>query len=166
MCSVADAVSPTPDVPGWAFDLLRSSRTGHLATASAAAEPHVIPVCFALVEDALYVAIDEKPKSSRRLLRLRNIEATGQAALVIDRYDEDWTKLAWVLARGPARIITPTDPRHVPALIALRAKYPRYRAMALEDAEMIELRPDRWSVWRADNSMASMQGRIGDSPLH
>ncbi|MEX1158519.1 MAG: TIGR03668 family PPOX class F420-dependent oxidoreductase [Thermomicrobiales bacterium] len=145
---------PDPDLPGWALDLLRDARIGHLATASAAAEPHVIPICFVLVGDALYIAIDEKPKSGRRLLRLRNIVATGRAALVVDRYDEDWTQLAWVLARGPARIITRSDARHAPALSALRDKYSQYRAMALEEAEMIELRPERWSVWRADDSNA------------
>jgi PPOX class probable F420-dependent enzyme len=138
-----------PDIPGWALDLLRSSRTGHLATAGAAAEPHVVPVCYALVGDALYIAIDEKPKSGRRLLRLRNIDTTGRAALVVDHYDEDWTQLAWVLARGPARTITPSDSNHTPAIHALRDKYPQYQTMALEDAELIELRPDRWSEWRA-----------------
>ncbi|MDQ3548212.1 MAG: TIGR03668 family PPOX class F420-dependent oxidoreductase, partial [Chloroflexota bacterium] len=60
----------------------------------------------------------------------------------------DWTQLAWVLARGPARIITHADQRHAPALAALRDKYPQYLTMALEAAEMIELCPDRWSVWR------------------
>ncbi len=138
-----------PEIPGWALDLLRTARTGHLATASATGEPHVIPVCYTLVSDALYIAIDEKPKSGRRLLRLRNIEANGQAALVVDRYAEDWTQLAWVLARGVAGIITSADPRHAPAVTALRHKYPQYRTMALEDAEMIELRPDRWRVWKA-----------------
>jgi PPOX class probable F420-dependent enzyme len=138
-----------PDLPGWALDLLRTSRTGNLATASAAGEPHVIPVCYVLVGDALYIAIDEKPKSGRRLRRLRNIDATGQAALVVDHYDEDWSQLAWVLARGPARVITAADRNHAPALTALRDKYPQYRTMALEAAEMIELRPGRWSVWKA-----------------
>ena len=138
-----------PDLPDWALGLLRTARTGHLATASATAEPHVIPVCYALVGEALYIAIDEKPKSGRRLLRLRNIAATGQAALVVDHYAEDWTQLAWVLARGPAHTITASDHNHTPALTALRDKYPQYRTMALEDAEMIELRPGRWSVWKA-----------------
>ena len=137
------------DLPGWALDLLRTARTGHLATASATGEPHVIPVCFALVGDALYIAIDEKPKSGHRLLRLRNIDATGQAALVVDHYAEDWTQLAWVLARGPARVIEAAGSNHESALMALRAKYPQYRTMALEDAEMIEVRPGRWSVWKA-----------------
>ena len=144
--------APENDLPGWALDLLGDGRVGHLATASATAEPHVIPVCFALVAAALYVAIDEKPKSGRRLLRLRNIEATGQAAFVVDHYDEDWTRLAWILARGPARIVTPVDPAHTPALAALRAKYRQYQAMDLDDAEIIELRPDRWSVWRGEKA--------------
>ncbi len=138
-----------PDIPDWALELLSQSRIGHLATASATAEPHVIPVCYALVDDALYIMIDEKPKSGRRLLRLRNIEATGRAALVVDRYDEDWTHLAWVLARGPAQIITSNDENHAPVLAVLRSKYPQYRTMSLEDAEMIAFHPDRWSVWRA-----------------
>ena len=71
MCSAAEPdasaqEAPSPDIPGWALDLLRASRIGHLATASAAAEPHVIPVCFALVGGALYIAIDEKPRSRAR----------------------------------------------------------------------------------------------------
>jgi PPOX class probable F420-dependent enzyme len=124
------------------------ARLGHLATASSDADPHVIPVVFALVDDALYIAIDEKPKSGRRLKRLRNIEQTGQAALVVDRYDEDWQRLVWVLARGPARVLGPDDRAHTPALAALRVKYPQYRAMRLERAEMIELRPERWTTWK------------------
>jgi PPOX class probable F420-dependent enzyme len=143
-----------PALPGWALDVLRTARTGHLATVSASGEPHVIPVCYALVGEALYIAIDEKPKSGRRLLRLRNIDATGQAALVVDHYAEDWTQLAWVLARGTARLIDATHPSHASALADLRAKYPQYRVMALEAAEMIELCPKRWSVWRADGGPA------------
>jgi PPOX class probable F420-dependent enzyme len=138
-----------PDLPDWARALVRASRTGHLATASPSGEPHVIPVCYTLVDDALYIAIDEKPKSGRRLQRLRNIDTTGRAALVVDHYDEDWTQLAWALARGPATIIDANDPAHAPAMVELRAKYPQYRAMALEAAEMIELRPERWSTWKA-----------------
>ena len=142
-------MSSAPEqLPAWALALVREARVGHLATASASAEAHVVPVCFALLDDALYIAIDEKPKSGRRLLRLRNIEATGRAALVVDQYDEDWTRLAWALARGPARAVGPDDPSHSPALITLRAKYPQYRAMALDAAELIELQVERWTCWR------------------
>lgn len=140
---------PEP-LPDWASALVRDARVGHLATTSGgdAPQPHVIPVCFVLLNDALYIAIDEKPKSGRRLQRLRNIDATGSAALVVDRYDEDWTQLAWVLARGPADVIDPTDPRHAPALVALREKYAQYRSMALESADMIVVMVERWTWWR------------------
>jgi PPOX class probable F420-dependent enzyme len=135
--------------PAWALEMLRDARVGHLATTSAAAEPHVIPVCFALRDGVIYSVIDEKPKSGRRLLRLRNIDATGHAALVVDHYDEDWTRLAWVLARGPAHVIGPSDARHAEILVLLRDKYPQYRAMSLDDAEVLSLVPERWTAWRA-----------------
>ena len=149
--SVADAL------PDWALALVREARVGHLATISGGVTPapHVIPVCFVLLDGAVYIAIDEKPKSGRRLQRLRNIESTGSAALVVDHYDEDWTQLAWVLARGPAAIIGASDPRHAPALVALRDKYPQYRAMALETAELIVLAVERWTCWRASEHGAS-----------
>jgi PPOX class probable F420-dependent enzyme len=139
----------------WALELVTTARVGHLATAGADAEPHVVPVCFVLLGQSLYSVIDEKPKSGRRLLRLRNIAATGRAALVVDRYDEDWARLAYVLARGRARVIGPDDPAHASALAALRAKYPQYRAMALEAAEMVELAPERWTAWRGDGKPAA-----------
>lgn len=134
--------------PEWAISFLASARVGHLATAGADASPHVIPICFILYNEAIYSVVDEKPKSGRRLLRLRNIDATGQAALVVDRYDEDWTRLAFVLVRGSARTITADDPAYRLALVALRDKYPQYRSMALEDSEMVVLTPDRWTAWR------------------
>ena len=69
----------------------------HLGTADAAGKPHVVPVCFAYLDECFYIAIDEKPKRSLRLKRLRNIDDNPQVALVFDRYDDDWTQLGWVL---------------------------------------------------------------------
>lgn len=137
------------ELPDWAKRRLGDARVGRLATASAGAEPHVIPVVFALLGTAIYIVIDEKPKSGRRLLRLRNIDANGRAALLVDHYEDDWDRLWYVLARGPARVFMPNDPAHEPALVALRDKYPQYRTMRLDEAEMIELRPERWTAWRA-----------------
>jgi PPOX class probable F420-dependent enzyme len=132
--------------PEWAVEFIRDARVGRLATAGA--EPHVIPCVYVLLEGALYSVVDEKPKSGRRLLRLRNIDATGRAALVVDHYDEDWSQLAYVLIRGPAGTITSDDPRYAPALDALRAKYPQYREMSLEESEMVALEAERWVAWR------------------
>ena len=70
----------------------------------------------------LYTAVDEKPKRTRRLKRLANVEANPQVEVLIDHYDDDWSRLWWVRLRGRARIVE--DPR---AVELLAAKYPQYR---------------------------------------
>lgn len=140
----------TSSPPEWAVEFVREARVGRLATASVNAEPHVIPCVYVLLDDAIYSVVDEKPKSGRRLLRLRNIDAGGRAALVADHYEEDWSNLAFVLIRGPATTITSDDSRYGPALDALREKYPQYREMSLEDSEMVVLEAERWVAWRGE----------------
>src|SRR5215472_15279997 len=82
-------------------------RVGHLATADRAGAPHVVPVCFAIDADALYITIDEKPKRPDvPLKRLRNTAENPAVAVVVDRYDDDWTRLGWVMLRGRAEILT------------------------------------------------------------
>ena len=134
-------------------DLLRRSRSAHLATASADADPHLIPVVFALHDDAIWIAIDEKPKTTLRLRRLRNIEDNPRAALLIDHYDDDWSRLWWVLLRGPAEVWWPqtwTAERAQAAIAALRARYPQYAQMALEERPLLRLIPERVTRWSAN----------------
>jgi len=98
------------------------ARVARLATVDASGRPHVVPICFALEGDTLYTAVDEKPKRSRRLKRLANIEANPHVEVLIDHYEEDWSRLWWVRLRGIARIVE--DPH---AVEVLAAKYPQYR---------------------------------------
>jgi PPOX class probable F420-dependent enzyme len=93
-----------------------------LATVDREGRPHVVPICFVIDGGTLYTAVDEKPKRTRRLRRLGNIEANPAVEVVIDHYEEDWSKLWWVRLRGTARIVE--DPR---AVDLLAAKYPQYR---------------------------------------
>ena len=79
---------------------IEGRRVGRLATAGADGAPHVVPVVFALVGDDAYVVIDEKPKTTLRLRRLRNIAENPRAALLVDVYDEDWSRLRWAMLRG------------------------------------------------------------------
>ena len=92
-----------------------------LATVGADGRPHVVPICFAVKGDTLYTAVDEKPKRTRRLKRLANIEANPQVEVLIDHYEDDWSRLWWVRLRGTARIV---DDRTAVELLA--AKYPQY----------------------------------------
>lgn len=133
-------------------DRIDAARSAHLATASADAAPHLIPVVFALNGDAVYIAIDEKPKTTTRIRRLRNIEENPQATLLIDHYDDDWTKLWWIMLRGRAEILTPDawDADEATAAIsALRTRYPQYAAHALEERPLIRLTIKQVTRWSA-----------------
>jgi PPOX class probable F420-dependent enzyme len=103
---------------------VEAERVGRLATVGSDGRPHVVPICFALDGETLYTAVDEKPKSTRRLQRLANIDANPWVEVVVDHWDEDWTRLWWVRLGGPARVVD-TDRR---ALELLQAKYEQYRA--------------------------------------
>ena len=93
-----------------------------LATVDREGRPHVVPICFVVDGDTLYTAVDEKPKRTRRLRRLQNIEANPRVEVLIDHYEADWSKLWWVRLRGTAQIVE--DPR---AVDLLAAKYVQYR---------------------------------------
>lgn len=128
---------------------LEQQRVARLATASATAVPHVVPICFCLVADTVYVAIDEKPKTDdfSRLRRLRNIVANPRVAVVADVYDDaDWSRLGFVLLRGRARVIE-HGAEHAHAITTLRTRYPQYRAMALEDRPVIAIDVQRVTTW-------------------
>lgn len=129
-------------------EFLEQARVGHLATADAAGVPHVVPVCFAVSGDALYVTIDGKPKQgpATGLKRLRNIAANPAVAIVVDRYDEDWTRLGWVMLRGQAEVLA-DGTEHEAAQAQLQARYPQYRSMAIVVLPVIAVRIERVTSW-------------------
>jgi PPOX class probable F420-dependent enzyme len=86
-------------------DRFAEARVARLATADESGRPLLVPVTFALDGDLAYFAVDHKPKTTRNLKRLRNIEANPQVSLLADEYDEDWTQLWWVRADGTATIL-------------------------------------------------------------
>lgn len=133
----------------WRRDAVASARVARLATADGNGEPSVVPCVFALVDEMIVSVIDEKPKSGRRLQRLKNIAATGRATLLVDHYDEDWSELWFVMVRCHAEIIDAGHPGQASAIEALRAKYPQYLQMDLDSSEVIRLHPERWTGWRA-----------------
>jgi len=136
-----------------ARSFLERNRLGHLATATAGGDPHVVPVCFAIDEHGLYFVADEKPKRrpARVLKRLANLAENPRAAVVVDEYDEDWTRLAFVLVRGPAVVVADAA-AHAAGLALLRARYPQYRTMALDDPArhpLVRVEPLRVTMWVA-----------------
>jgi PPOX class probable F420-dependent enzyme len=119
-----------------------------LATADAQGAPHVLPICFVILGDTLYLTIDQKPKSGgqRQLKRLRNILENHQVAVIIDHYDDDWSRLGWVMLRGSAQILEGND-EHARAQSALKSRYPQYREMELQHLPVIAIRISRVTQW-------------------
>jgi PPOX class probable F420-dependent enzyme len=127
---------------------LAHQRIAHLATADRRAVPHVVPVCFAIFKRTLYITIDDKPKrvSGMALKRLRNIAENPVAAVIVDRYDEDWTQLGWVMLRGRAEILGEgTEHRDAQAL--LRCRYPQLATMQIAGYPVIAVRIERVTSW-------------------
>ena len=128
-------------------DFVERSRVAHLATADARGAPHVVPVCFVACKNTLYITVDQKPKRDPRALkRLRNLAENPVAAFVVDRWNEDWTRLGWVMLRGAGEILD-DGAEHDRAQALLRTRYPQYRAMRLADLPVIAVRIERVASW-------------------
>lgn len=127
---------------------LAHRRIAHLATADSRGVPHVVPVCFVVSESTLYMTIDEKPKRhpGTALKRLRNIAENPVVAVVVDRYDEDWSLLGWVMLRGHAEILT-EGTEHDAAQALLRSRYRQLNAMQIAQHPVIAVRIERTTSW-------------------
>jgi len=122
----------------------------------------VVPVCFVLLAETLYHAIDAKPKSTTpgRLRRVRNVRANPAAALLVDHYVEDWRRLWYALFIGRARLID-GGPEQQRAIAALKRKYPQYRTTLplSRDALVIAIDVRRLSHWQASSPDRRRAGR-------
>jgi PPOX class probable F420-dependent enzyme len=130
---------------------LKQARVARFATLNAEGRPHIVPICFVYDGQVFYTAIDRKPKrvSPERLARLQNIRAMPRVALLIDEYDEDWTRLWYVLIRGKAKLLPKSaDEERARAIRKLRTKYPQYaQGMLADDALVIRITPERVTSW-------------------
>ena len=128
---------------------LEASRVARLATLDAERRPHLVPICFACDGSVFYSAIDRKPKrvAPSRLARLKNIQETPQVAFLVDQYDEDWTRLWYVLVRGEAEVVS-ASAEQKRAIQLLRAKYQQYDSNMLpDDALVLRITPARITAW-------------------
>jgi PPOX class probable F420-dependent enzyme len=126
-------------------DLLAGSRVAVLATLTAAGRPHLVPVTFALLGSVIVIAVDQKPKRTTDLARLRNIAADERVAVLAQHYAEDWSALWWVRADGRARVLPDLADRAEPVR-RLAAKYPQYQD-APPAGPVISIDVERWTGW-------------------
>ena len=130
------------------FASLLRSRRGFLGTVDADGGPHVLPVCFTWAGDVIWTAIDGKPKKTVELQRIKNIESNKKVSFTVDRWDEDWSRLAWLQARGTANILK-SGAESKKAIEALVSKYAQYKDMSLA-GPIIRLDVDKWVGWSAE----------------
>lgn len=123
------------------------ARVARLATVDGTGAPHLVPITFAAVHDAILFAVDHKPKSTTELRRLHNIAVNPMVSVLADHYDEDWTALWWARADGLASVLGPA-PEHPESLRALCAKYRHYDRRPPE-GPLVRIEVSRWSGWSA-----------------
>ena len=152
------AVILTPDQRAF----LDAARTATLATVDPQGRPRLVPICYALGPDGgagspvLYTPLDEKPKKAadlHHLARVRDILVRPDVTLLVDRWDEDWSRLGWLRLHGRAELMEPGTAdadEHTAAVGLLRARYPQYRAHALETLPIIRIRIQRAVGWGAE----------------
>ena len=130
------------------LDLLSRTRVGRLATADKSGQPHVIPIVFATDGEKLYTPLDKKPKrmAPNQLKRVRNLIENPRLAFVVDHYEEDWSKLAWVLVRATGQLVESGEEYEV-GLQLLEKKYPQYEGMPLTDQPLIVITPFDITSW-------------------
>jgi PPOX class probable F420-dependent enzyme len=131
-----------------------SASVARLATVGSDGAPRMVPVVFALITleggEALVHAVDQKPKSTKDLARLRDITAEPRVALLADEYDDDWSRLWWARADATARILDRDEDMDdgERAIDALAERYPQYRAMR-PSGLVVAAKIHRWSGWSA-----------------
>lgn len=141
------ALSPTERA------FLADARRAVLATIDPAGRPRLVPICFVVdgSRPIVYTPLDDKPKrvdDVRRLARVRDILARPEVSLMVDRWDEDWTRLAWLRLGGRADLLESTETRdHARVVADLRDKYPQYANHDLATRPIIRIAIERVSSW-------------------
>ena len=132
-------------LPDWALDLLESERVARLAFLDDRGRPRVLPVTYALAEDAVWSVIDDKPKRAGEPARVRYLRRRPEAALCVDRYDDDWRRLAWVQLLGMVEVL-PLEGGPA-GLEALARRYAPYRERR-PPGPLLRLEVERTLQWR------------------
>ncbi len=145
--------------------LLAEARTATLATIDPNGRARLVPICFVVAGDVVWSPLDEKPKAvedPRALARVRDIAARPGVTLLVDRWSEDWTELAWVRLHGSASLV---EPGAVPKglIAAIRSRYPQYREQDLEHRPTLRISIDRVVGWSATPEEHTVRRPGGDA---
>jgi PPOX class probable F420-dependent enzyme len=152
----ADSSDPAGSTGLTAADraLLHEQRTATLATLMPAGRPRLVPICFVIdaAADVLWSPLDEKPKTVadvRSLARVRDVMARPAVALLVQRWSEDWSELAWLRLAATASLVE-APPAAIVA--ALRERYPPYADHDLEHRPALRMDVEGVTRWTASGT--------------
>ena len=145
--------APPPEIKQFIYE----HRVGRMATAAGNGLPHLIPFCYAYNDPFLYMALDLKSKKVpvQQLKRVKNILANPNVAILIDDYFENWDRLAFVLLRGQAELISKGD-EHDHAINLLQKKYPQYKKMSIDRCHVIKVTLSAYSTWKENEQPSTL----------
>ena len=104
-----------------------AARVARLGTQGPSGLIDLVPITFAFVDDdTIVTAVDHKPKRTTRLRRLDNIRFNPQVTVLVDHYEDEWSRLWWARLRGTALVDEVPDDALLRPLVD---KYPQYRDM-------------------------------------
>jgi PPOX class probable F420-dependent enzyme len=137
--------------------IINEAKVARLATVDIKCRPYLVPVVFVLDNDndCYFIPIDEKTKRSKpeNLKRVRNIQENPNVVLLIDEYNEDWTKLYFIMIQGKGSILGGKKLEQNEMLLLekahklLRNKYPQYQNIGVGEY-LIMIMPQKVIVWK------------------
>jgi PPOX class probable F420-dependent enzyme len=137
-------------IPPTVEEFIQRARVARLATIDSEFKPHVVPVVFVFDGNHFFIPVDEKRKTTKpeRLKRIKNIQYNPDVALLIDQYDEDWTKLAFVMIQGKASVASKREGNVQvrQAYKKLMTKYIQYQTVGIGEMCII-ITPKKVASW-------------------
>ena len=129
--------------------LIKNTSIGYLATAASNLQPYMTPAVFIIQNENVYVPLDEKPKtvSISELKRVKNIQENPKVCFLVHHYDEDWTKLWFVMITGYATLLDLTSEKLKTIHNKFLSKYSQYNKIGLGNF-YIRIRINKTAYWK------------------
>jgi len=129
--------------------LIKVAKVARLATVDQKSYPYVVPVVFVFHENSFFIPLDEKIKTvnPRKLKRVKNIEKNSNVTLLIDKYQNDWKKLFFLMIHGKATVIDGKNIKLMDKIHKLLIlKYPQYKKIGIGNS-CITIKPTKVTFW-------------------
>jgi PPOX class probable F420-dependent enzyme len=125
--------------------LVQGARIARVGTSDEHGRVHLVPVTFVVWEGRWYSPSDAGPRPAKRL---RNLERDPRVTVLVDVYDEDWSKVWWVRLRGLGRVVEDFSERER-ACRLLREKYPQFEDAPSDEGEgpVMAVDVEEWAGW-------------------